>query len=59
MRSDYTLIFSADGMISKRVAINGSSTPRRVGRWIHVRLDMSLFDAIRVLTQTSRTPPLA
>ena len=60
MRSDYTLIFSADGMISKRVAIN--SQPRRRESWKMGSCSIwtcLCSTPLRDLTQTSRTPPLA
>ena len=58
MRGDYTVIFSADGMISKRVAINSSSTPEgELTDGFVFDLDMSLFDAIDGFdTEITETP---
>lgn len=47
LRHNYMIVFSADGMISKRVAINSAQTPEdQLNDGFMFDLDMSLFDAI-------------
>jgi len=47
LRHNYVIVFSSDGMISKRVAINSAQTPEgQLSDGFMFDLDMSLFDTI-------------
>ena len=47
LRHDYVIVFSAEGLVAKRVAINSASTPEgELPDGFMFDLDMSLFDMI-------------
>ena len=47
LRHDYVIVFSAEGLVAKRVAINSASTPEgELPEGFMFDLDMSLFDLI-------------
>lgn len=59
LRHDYVIVFRADGMISKRVAINSSATPSgELTDGFMFDLDMSLFDAIEGFDESIMDSPI-
>ena len=59
LRHDYVIVFSAAGMISKRVAINSGQTPDdQLTDGFMFDLDMSLFDAIEGFDESITETPI-
>ena len=59
LRHDYVIVFSSDGMISKRVAINSAQTPEdELNDGFMFDLDMSLFDSIEGFDESITETPI-
>ena len=59
LRNDYVIVFQAEGMIAKRVAINSAQTPENeLTDGSIFDLDMSLFDAIEGFDESITETPI-
>ena len=59
LRNDYVIVFQAEGMIAKRVAINSAQTPENeLTDGFMFDLDMSLFDAIEGFDESITETPI-
>ncbi len=59
LRNDYVIVFQAEGMVAKRVAINSANTPEdELTDGFMFDLDMSLFDVIEGFDESIMDTPI-